>query len=181
MALIHHPVIGKSGETIAAAVTNLDLHDIARTARTYGVKSFFVVTPVAVQQELVQRIVDHWVTGAGGAYNPQRREALKLVTLAASLEEACQAVTACERRRPKIVVTSARSGFGGIGYEALRAAMTDGEPYVLTFGTAWGLAPEVIERADYALDPIVGNTDYNHLAVRSAAAIVLDRLVGNCK
>jgi hypothetical protein len=32
--------------------------------------------------------------------------------------------------------------------------------------------------ADYVLDPVLGNTDYNHLSVRSAAAVILDRVFG---
>jgi len=31
---------------------------------------------------------------------------------------------------------------------------------------------------DMLLEPIEGYTDYNHLSVRSAAAIILDRLLG---
>ena len=46
LALIHHPVVNRRGEPITAAVTNLDLPDIARAALTFGVRSFFVVTPL---------------------------------------------------------------------------------------------------------------------------------------
>jgi hypothetical protein len=48
--------------------------------------------------------------------------------------------------------------------------------FLLLFGTAWGLDPTVIDTADYTLEPIRGRTDYNHLSVRSAVAIVVDRL-----
>jgi hypothetical protein len=53
-----------------------------------------------------------------------------------------------------------------------------GQPYLLVFGTAWGLAEPFISEADYILEPISGRTDYNHLSVRSAAGIILDRLLG---
>ncbi|RLB43293.1 MAG: hypothetical protein DRH23_16495, partial [Deltaproteobacteria bacterium] len=33
-------------------------------------------------------------------------------------------------------------------------------------------------RADVFLEPIVGPTDFNHLSVRAAVAITLDRLFG---
>ena len=70
VALTHYPVVNKRGETIASAVTNLDLHDISRTAKTYGLKSFYVVSPLKDQKTLVQRIISHWTTGAGAVYNP---------------------------------------------------------------------------------------------------------------
>ena len=56
--------------------------------------------------------------------------------------------------------------------------LDSGKPYVLILGTAWGLAEEFISLADYVLEPIAGSTDYNHLSVRSAAAIIFDRLLG---
>jgi hypothetical protein len=49
---------------------------------------------------------------------------------------------------------------------------------VLVFGTGWGLTEEVLGRADDLLEPILGTGAYNHLSVRSAAAIILDRLRG---
>jgi hypothetical protein len=54
---------------------------------------------------------------------------------------------------------------------------------MVMFGTAWGLDKEVVDQADFILDPVEGGTNYNHLSVRTAAAIILDRLVGrspNC-
>ena len=84
IALIHYPVINKSGETIGSAVTNLDIHDIARAARTFGVDEYYIVTPYADQQELVKEIIEHWQTGHGAQYNPARKSALALVRLADS-------------------------------------------------------------------------------------------------
>ena len=42
------------------------------------------------------------------------------------------------------------------------------------------LKTAVINQADYVLAPISGRSSYNHLSVRAAAAITLDRLVGRC-
>jgi hypothetical protein len=56
--------------------------------------------------------------------------------------------------------------------------LKDGNLYLLIFGTAWGLPENFIAEADYILNPVIGNTDYNHLSVRSAVAIILDRLFG---
>jgi len=70
VALTHYPVVNKNGNVIASALTNLDLHDISRAAKTYGLKSFFVVTPLEDQKELAERIISHWTDGFGSAFNP---------------------------------------------------------------------------------------------------------------
>lgn len=178
MVLTHYPVIDKNGDTIASAVTNLDLHDIARSAKTYGVRSFFVVTPLLDQKKLVEKIVAHWATGAGAKYNPKRCEALTLIKVKDSLEEVKEAIARDGFGYPKTVVTSAKQGSRSIHYDALRKMLSDSSPYLLIFGTAWGLSEDVLRQADYLLDPIEGGTDYNHLSVRSATAIILDRLIG---
>ena len=45
-ALIHHPVVDRTGAIVTSAVTSLDLHDLARAARTYDVRAVFVVHPI---------------------------------------------------------------------------------------------------------------------------------------
>lgn len=177
LALIHFPVINKNGDTVASAVTNLDLHDIARAARTYGVRAFYVVTPVEDQVALVRRILDHWTTGAGGRYNPKRREAVELIRVRESLDAAVADIARETGIRPRTIATAARERSGAIGYPDLRKALGDGKPYLIVFGTAWGLAEEVVTGADHVLEPVQGDGDYNHLSVRTAAAIILDRLL----
>lgn len=179
LALVHHPVVNKNGETIAAAVTALDLHDISRAARTYGVGPFYVVTPLEDQQRLVTSIADHWLTGVGSKYNPDRKEALELIRLTASLTQARQDLKRATGSDPQTVVTSARMAGCDLNYAGLRRLAASGRPTLLVFGTAWGLAPEIMQQADYRLAPITGGGDYNHLAVRSAVAIILDRLIGD--
>ena len=56
IALVHHPVLDRQGAIITTAITNLDLHDLARSACTYGVSQVFIVHPVAAQRELALRI-----------------------------------------------------------------------------------------------------------------------------
>jgi hypothetical protein len=65
-----------------------------------------------------------------------------------------------------------------IGYGELRDLMAgeDSGAFLLVFGTGWGLSEEIMQGADYTLKPVSGYTGYNHLSVRSAAAIILDRL-----
>lgn len=178
MALVHHPVVGRNGETIAAAVTSLDLHDIARSAKTYGIETFYVVTPLADQQMLVTRIIDHWVSGVGAEYNPDRRDALALIRLQPSLAEAMQDLKQRHGELPKTVATSARMTRSDLSYTGLRALTRKDGSILLVFGTSWGLAPQIMDRADYRLAPVQGNCGYNHLAVRSAVAIILDRMMG---
>ncbi len=118
----------------------------------------------------------HWTRGAGGAYNPKRREALAQIRISATLEEAVQAVARQEGLRPRTVATCARPQAQAIGFERLRQEMQSDYPYMLLMGTAWGLVPEVIDGADHVLAPIGDHATYNHLSVRCAAAIIMDRL-----
>lgn len=178
LALIHHPVMNRSGETVASAVTNLDLHDIARAGRTYGVRSFYVVTPLKDQRDLARQITDHWLTGAGATANPARKAALELIRVRETIESAVREIESEGRGTPRRVVTGARFRSGSLSHERFREMMNDGAPYLLQFGTAWGLAEEVFQAADYILRPINGPTEYNHLSVRSAASILMDRLLG---
>jgi hypothetical protein len=178
VALMHYPVVNKSGEIITSAVTNLDLHDISRSAKTYGVKSFYVVTPLSDQKKLVEKIILHWVNGIGSTYNPKRREALELICLKNSLEEVTGHIHRIGAGTPKTVATCAKRHKNSITFRHFREMMKNGNPHLLIFGTAWGLAENVIADADFILEPIKGSTTYNHLSVRSASAIILDRLLG---
>ena len=178
VALVHYPVINKNGEIIASAITNLDLHDISRVAKTYGVRAFYVVTPLQDQKDMAERIISHWVTGAGAGYNPNRREALELIHLKDSLAEVKAHIGGFGKGFPKIVVTCARNNYPSIGYSQFREMLETEGPFLLVFGTAWGLAENFIKAADFVLEPVKGVSGYNHLSVRSAAAIILDRLMG---
>jgi hypothetical protein len=177
IVLVHHPVVNKIGETIGSAVTNLDLHDIARAAKTYGVDNYYIVTPYEDQQKLVSEILEHWKTGHGAAYNPARKEALELVALAPSLEDVIEQVTKRRGIPPLLLTTSAKEQGKTISYEDARGKIKNKEALLLLFGTAHGLTTSVMEMADYSLMPVGANTGYNHLSVRSAVSIVLDRLL----
>ena len=179
VVILHYPVLDKNGHIVTTALTNMDIHDIARSARTYGVRRFFVVTPVRALRALAERIIEHWQTGYGSTYNATRKEALGLVAIEPDLDATLMAIERETGQRPILVVTSARRAEVSIGFAALRQRLVDGhQPYALILGTGWGLAPEVIARGDLRLEPVHGPTDYNHLSVRAAAAIVLDRVLG---
>lgn len=175
VALVHHPVVDRRGDVVSTAVTNLDLHDIARTARTYGVGRFYVVTPVVEQQVLVKRILSHWLDGHGASYNAHRGAALSLIRIVASLDEAL-ADWRAEAGPDALPVLTGAARADGISF-AECAAVIEKNPLLLVFGTGWGLAPELFQRGWTVLEPIRGRGGYNHLPVRAAAAIMLDRLL----
>ncbi len=178
IALVHHPVVDREGAVITTAVTNVDVHDLARSARTYGLAGYFVVTPIEAQRLLVERILSHWRDGAPGARRvPERSEALARVSVVASIEEAAAAIAAGEGRPPLRVVTSARRTPRVEPYAAVASAL-EARPGLLLFGTGHGLAPGVMSAADHVLAPIEPDAPYNHLSVRAAVAITLDRLFG---
>lgn len=138
-----------------------------------------MVTPIADQKALVEKIVSHWTEGVGARYNPKRREALELIRIEETLEKVVDDIRKSCRVSPKTVVTSAKNDFGNIGYGKLREMLKNGKPYLLVLGTAWGLSDGFIGSSDYVLAPIKGPADYNHLSVRSATAIILDRLMAD--
>ena len=180
IALLHHPVLNKRGVTIGSAVTNLDLHDISRAARTYGISNYFVATPFEDQRQLIAEITDHWRNGHGATANPARGEALSIIRVVDSLATVVEETKRCLGRQPRLVATSARRLPNQVGYAELKAQLcTNAEPVLLLFGTAHGLAPEVMAQTDAVLEPIGKHSDYNHLSVRSAVSIVLDRLLGD--
>jgi len=179
IALLHYPVCNKEGQVVTTSVTNMDIHDISRTARTYGVERFYIVTPVVKQRELVEKILDHWRKGYGASYNPLRKEAFEIVDVKQSLEAVIDEVSGREKRKTRVVATSAASGGTCLGFDAFRDRLKAGDDsYLIVFGTGWGVAGEVVAGADFLLESIRGPGDYNHLPVRAAVAVVLDRLVG---
>ncbi len=176
VALVHYPVVNKNGDIIASAVTNLDLHDISRAAKTYGVSAFFVVTPLSDQEILVDRILSHWVDGYGAQYNPIRRQALGLIRVTASLKDAVDRIAERDGQSPRLIATSASRRAGCISYRSCRELIGGDVPCLLLFGTAWGLSGDLVDGVDHILEPITGRGEYNHLSVRSAVSVILDRL-----
>ncbi len=179
LGLVHHPIYDKRKEVVASAITNFDIHDIARCAKTFGIGGFFIITPLESQVQLAERIIRHWMEGAGSVYNPTRRESLSLARVSRSIDEASHEISDLWQTKVKRVATAASPHSRNIDFEFFRKLLEDSDtPFLILFGTGWGLTQEVKDGSDYVLAPIEGK-GYNHLSVRSAVAIILDRLLGD--
>lgn len=178
IALLHHPVYNKDGDIITTTVTNYDLHDISRAARTYGINKYYVINHLKSQQSLVNRMRDYWTSGFGADYNNTRHEAFKVMKVTDTLKETIKDIKDTTETKPILVTTSAQKSKKTISFKKLKTEIVNTtKPYLIIFGTGWGLTKEIIKKSDYLLEPITGNTDYNHLSVRSAASIIMDRLL----
>ena len=123
VALVHHPVYDKQHQVVSTSVTNLDIHDIARSCCTYGVAGYYVVHPVAAQRQLVERILGYWHEGPGQSQNDFRREALARVRVVQTTDEAIDAITREHGQRPIVVGTTARPSVLAVSIPALRAQL----------------------------------------------------------
>jgi hypothetical protein len=154
VALLHDKMVDKTGRLVTTSVTLIDTHDISRSCRTYGAESLFVVHPAQTVRALVRTIKEHWDTGFGSTYNPNRQDALGRLSIVSELDEAILQIEQRTGKLPKLIATSARDGDDRITYAAMKEILSHGE------------------------HPINGPTEYNHLSVRAACAIILDRLLG---
>ena len=179
IALLHYPMYNKRLDVIAPSVTSLDLHDIARAARAYDVDGFFVVHPSENQHNLIREITSFWQEGFGGSYNPDRKGAFDLLKLVYTLEEAVETITLESKLPVTVVATDARIQPNTISFRQLKQDIQEEEKaYLLLFGTGWGMHKDLLTACQCSLEPIEASRSYNHLSVRSAVAIILDRLVG---
>jgi tRNA (guanine37-N1)-methyltransferase len=212
IALVHHPVFDRTGKIVTTSLTNFDIHDIARSTRTYGLAAYHIVTPITQQREKADYIAGLWLEenrsedraptqattsptstaslaapGARPARTPpvtgSRAGALALVRTADAIDTVIAELSAEYGRAPQVVATSARPTSFPQAIrstpEELRAAATfDPAPLLILLGTGWGLCDHLIPQVSRMLTPIEGGSDWNHLSVRSAAAILLDRLFG---
>ena len=177
---VHYPVLDKRGEKSSTAITGMDLHDIARACRTYGIKKYLLVTPIAQQREMAKRIAGHWTSGWGADYNPDRREAFSTLKIFASVQKAIAWAEEKEKKPVFKIATTAKRHAGAQHWLTLKREILrrDHSPLII-FGTGWGLHDEIMETADAVMTPICGGKDgWNHLSVRSAVSITLDRFFG---
>ncbi|MBA3752237.1 tRNA (guanosine(37)-N1)-methyltransferase TrmD [Candidatus Dependentiae bacterium] len=178
--LMHSHVMVDQNREGNSSVTSLDIHDIARSACSFGIKKYYIITPLLDQQHNVKRLLEFWHTEVGLEYNPQRHEALALVQLVSTLEEAMQEIQKREQNEPLLIATSAQTYdlVEIISYSDQERVWLHKKPVAFVFGTARGLTGGLMNKCNYMLGPIEGFSSFNHLSVRSAVAIVLDRWLG---
>ena len=178
LALRHDRVLGRRGEEIHSSVTQTDLHDFCRLTLTYGLAGFHCVTEMEAQHRLCSEILDFWRAGYGKSYNPDRVAALESLHIHRSFDDLVTAVTNQDESAPLIIGTSAKPCANTIDFTELFPIIeSSGRSAIIQFGTSWGLSESQLNRCDRVLPPIDGYDGYNHLSVRCAAAIIVDRLV----
>ena len=178
IVLLHEDMVDKQQNLVTTSLTLIDTHDIARSARTYGVRCTYFAHPSASLRNLAHTLKSHWQGGHGASYNPDRQEALSHIDIASSFDEVIHKIDTRTGQLPILIATSARPGPDRISFSDLRARMQDGRPYLMMLGTGHGMSDKLLNRADLFLEPVNGPTPYNHLSVRSACAIMLDRMFG---
>lgn len=179
IALLHFPVYNRLRQVVTTSLTTLNLHDLARLSATYGTLGCYVVTPLQAQQDLARRMIAHWTQGYGATYNPTRAEALQHIHVVDQLEDVHQDIRQRYGIVPHMIATDARQFPQCISYTVLRQLVwQQNQVFLLLLGTGWGLTEEIMTRCEYILAPIYGVTPFNHLPVRVAAGIMLDRLLG---
>jgi hypothetical protein len=177
VALVHHPVLDRQRAIVTTAITNLDLHDISRSAHAYGLSDFFAVHPVAAQRDLALKVREHWVTGSGSRRIPDRSPAMSILRVVPNLDEAVDALGSSV----ELWTTSAAERPTSLSHVRARERLAaDGPTVLVVLGTGWGLADSICDRAHEHLAPIRSPRadGWNHLSVRAAAAILFDRLCG---
>lgn len=180
IALLHDEMVDKHNKLVTTSITLIDLHDIARSARTFGAKKVFVAHSSPTMRKLARTVKGHWEHGFGATYNPNRKEALENLEVVSDLDAAVSLIEEQEKALPILVATSAKAGGTRCTFQAFKSQLeTERRPILLMFGTGWGMSEDLIARTELFLAPINGPTEYNHLSVRSACAIMLDRLFGS--
>lgn len=176
LGLVHYPVYNKFDEVVKTSITNLDLPDIARSCLTFGVKKYFIIHPLESMKELIDKIMGFWESDIAKTYNKDRVDAMTILKHSYSIEDAIKAIENQEQVAPIIITTTAKRLKESTSFANISLAIPADRPVLLLFGTGNGLHEGVIKSSDFVLEPILGAKGYNHLSVRSAVAIILDRL-----
>lgn len=176
VVLMHSQV--ETGQGVGTtSVTSIDLHDISRSCATYGAKNFFVVTPLKDQRHIVETFLTFWKSENGRNYNKSRFDAVKHLILADGLDQVIQKIEEQENKKPLLMATSAKRSThnGAVSFWDQGKVWRHERPVLIILGTGRGLEEKLVNNCDFLLDPVEGISGYNHLSVRSAAGIILDR------
>lgn len=178
LGLIHYPIYNKRGVEITTTITNMDLHDIARAGKTYNIEKYYIVNPLKSQQSLVRRMKKYWESDYGAEYNSNRQEAFSILDIAGSMENMIDDILRNTGSPPILVATDAKPFANSVSYSRMREIIfAVDRPILIIFGTGWGLTEKTLQECDYILEPVYGRGKFNHLSVRSAVSIILDRLL----
>ena len=179
VCLLHEEMLDKQGKEVTTSLTLIDLHDISRCAKTYGLGRAYIAHPASAIQKLAGLLTNHWQTGYGSRYNPDRKAAIDNLSVVSHLEDAVSDFAARIGKPVKLIATSAKAAEDRLSFEEARSLLKQSETgYLLLFGTGWGMSEALMSKTDYVLAPVSSPTGYNHLSVRTACAIILDRLCG---
>ena len=179
LCLVHYPVLLKTKNPGASSLTNLDIHDIARSSCGYGLSSLYVSTPLSDQAQILQEILRYWTEGAGAASNPDRARALSLVRHVPEIADAVADIEKRTGQRPLVLGSSAEWRKPSVYAPGMvRAALASG-PVLLLLGTSHGLAPEALAACDGQLRPLRFLDAYRRFSVRAAATVYLDRILND--
>ncbi len=177
ISVVHYPAVNKDGKWVVTSFTTLDFHDIARPARTYELGGYYIVQPLEAQQFVINEQIRYWTEGYGSRFNPRRADAGRLVRLSDSITDVINSIKEETGKEPKLISTSAKKYSQTISYKDMRSIIEKKEDvFLILMGTGWGMPEELVTSCDYILEPVLGPGTYNHLSVRNATAIILDRL-----
>ncbi len=180
VALMHTEILVTKDRVGNNSITSLDIHDIARSSATYGIKNYFIVTPLEDQQKILMNFLDFWKSKDGKDYNLSRFDAVARVMRSVDFDDVVSKIREKEGVDPVVITTSARPVESNkqIDFYSQGKVFKLNRPVLIVFGTGHGLSEKILQKSDYVLCPVNGMTSYNHLSVRSAAAIILDRWIG---
>jgi tRNA (guanine37-N1)-methyltransferase len=180
VALLHSQVMIKKKGVGHTSIASLDIHDISRSSKTYGIKNFFIVSKLEDQQTIMKTFLSFWHSEDGKKYNQSRYDAVAVVQPAYTFSDVVNSITQREGISPIVISTSAKPHENSetIDYFKQSQIWKNQQPVLLVFGTGQGLSKEILDQSDFIFEPINGLSDYNHLSVRSAVGIILDRWLG---
>jgi tRNA (guanine37-N1)-methyltransferase len=98
-----------------------------------------------------------------------RKRALEIIRLVRDIDE-------IKRQTGAFLAGTSAAGIEGCISWAEARSRACSQDMCLLFGTGWGISPRLFNTFDAVIEPIAGRGDFNHLSVRSAVSIAIDRI-----